>query len=273
MSFQAMAWAVKQKVGNATGKAILLMLANYADERGECFPSQERLADECECSVATVARWVKAFEEMGFLSRHKQYGEGGYRRADRLRICTDLPVTKLPITELPSTKLPNSASKLTRQKAGAEPIIEPINTLSSASARKQFDYFWSQYPNKVGKPVAEKAFLKALKRSTFEEIISGLWRYIAKTDDRAWCNPSTFLNQDRWGDIPAEPPQKQSQNFSNKPPRSMGEAAVEDLKQNGHDGISPEFAQLLFGGERTGNQRFVDDAQVLTIEGERHGGN
>ena len=147
MSFQAMAWAVKQKVGNATGKAILLMLANYADERGECFPSQERLADECECSVATVARWVKAFEEMGFLSRQKQYGEGGYRRADRLRICTDLPVTKLPITELPSRELPNSGSKLTRQKAGAE----PISTLSSVSARKLFDQFWSLYPHKVGK--------------------------------------------------------------------------------------------------------------------------
>lgn len=270
MSFQAMAWAVKQKVGNATGKAILLMLANYADERGECFPSQERLADECECSVATVARWVKAFEEMGFLSRQKQYGDGGYRRADRLRICTDLPVTKLPITELPSRELPNSESKLTRQKAGAEPIIEPINTLSSASARKQFDQFWSLYPHKVGKPVAEKAFFKALKRSTFEEIISGLRRYIAKTDDRAWCNPSTFLNQDRWGDIPAETPQKQVQNFSNKSPRSMGEAAVEDLKQNGSDGISPEFAQLLFGGERSGNQRLADDAQIPTIEGERY---
>lgn len=266
MSFQAMAWAVKQKVGNATGKAILLMLANYADEQGECFPSQERLADECECSVATVARWVKAFEEMGFLSRQKQYGEGGYRRADRLRICTDLPVTKLPITELPIRELPNSESKLTRQKAGAE----PINTLSSASARKQFDQFWSLYPHKVGKPVAEKAFFKALKRSTFEEVVSGLRRYIAKTDDRAWCNPSAFLNQDRWGDIPAATPPKQVQNFSNKSPRSMGEAAVEDLKQNGSDGISPEFAQLLFGGERSGNQRLADDAQILTIEGERY---
>src|SRR5690554_3278240 len=96
MSFQAMAWAVKQKVGNATGKAILLMLANYADERGECFPSQETLAGECECSIATVARWIKHFEGSGFLTRSKQYGEGGYRRADRLRLRINLPVTELP---------------------------------------------------------------------------------------------------------------------------------------------------------------------------------
>ena len=132
MSFQAMAWAVKQKVGNATGKAILLMLANYADERGECFPSQEKLAEECECSIATVARWVKHFEDSGVLSRQKQYGEGGYRRADRLKLLTDLPVTKLP-----STELPNSASKLTRHSDGAEPIKEPINPSSLRSEGKR----------------------------------------------------------------------------------------------------------------------------------------
>lgn len=132
-----MAWAVKQKVGNATGKAILLMLANYADDRGECFPSQERLAAECECSVATVARWLGLFVEMGFMTRHKQYGEGGYRRADLLRIATDLPVTKLP-----SRELPNSSEKLTHHKAGAEPIKEPISSLRSDTARgepTQFD--------------------------------------------------------------------------------------------------------------------------------------
>jgi hypothetical protein len=134
MSFQAMAWAVKQKVGNATGKAILLMLANYADEKGKCWPSQETLAEECECSVATVARWLNSFAEMGFLTRVKQYGEGGYRRADVLLLEIDLPVR-----ELPSTELPNSDAKLTRHSDGAEPITEPINnniTQAQAQAKR-----------------------------------------------------------------------------------------------------------------------------------------
>lgn len=136
MSFQAMAWAVKQKVGNATGKAILIMLANYADEKGECFPSQERLADECECSVSTVARWIQAFEGIGFLSRQKQYGEGGYRRADRLCINTDLPVT-----ELPSRELPNSVQKLTRHSDVAEPIKEPTSLRSGIVSGRDVDAF------------------------------------------------------------------------------------------------------------------------------------
>lgn len=136
-----MTWAVKQKVGNATGKAILLMLANYADEDGECFPSQEKLAGECECSVATVQRWLKLFEDWGALGRVKQYGEGGYRRADRLTLRTDLHITKLPSTELGSTELPNSVSKLTPHKVVAEPIKEPSSLRSlSSQARGEAEF-------------------------------------------------------------------------------------------------------------------------------------
>jgi hypothetical protein len=28
-------------------------------------------------------------------------------------------------------------------------------------------------------------------------------RYAAKTDDRPWCNPETWINQGRWEDRPA----------------------------------------------------------------------
>jgi len=136
MSFQAMTWAVQQKVGNATGKAILLMLANYADDQGECFPSQEKLAAECECSVATVARWLKAFEEWGALVKVKQYGEGGYRRADRLQLAIGIPITKLP-----STELPNSASKLTHHSDGAEPVKEPTSLRSVSSGARDLAEF------------------------------------------------------------------------------------------------------------------------------------
>jgi hypothetical protein len=136
MSFHAMAWAVKQKVGNATGKAILIMLANYANDRGECFPSQERLAADCECSVATIARWLGLFVEMGLLTRQKRYGDGGYRRSDLLRVATNSPIKTLP-----NSALPNCAPKLTQQNAGAEPINEPTSLRSvSADAKDEVEF-------------------------------------------------------------------------------------------------------------------------------------
>lgn len=71
-----------------------------------------------------------------------------------------------------------------------------------------FSEFWSIYPHKVGKDAAQKAFERALKRNdgpTLEQLMAGLQTYVAKTDDRPWCNPATWLNQGRWADAPAMP--------------------------------------------------------------------
>ncbi len=67
-----------------------------------------------------------------------------------------------------------------------------------------FQAFWNRYPNKVGKVAAIKAFAKACTRVRCDILMQGLERYCAKTDDRPWCNPATWLNQGRWEDQPVE---------------------------------------------------------------------
>lgn len=67
--------------------------------------------------------------------------------------------------------------------------------------------FWTLYPNKVGKGDA-MAKLRTVRRNRtvdWTELIAGLRRYVAKTDDRPWCNPATWLHQQRWTDQPATP--------------------------------------------------------------------
>lgn len=67
------------------------------------------------------------------------------------------------------------------------------------------DQFWRLYPNKVGKADALQALEKTKKRGIFfPTIIAGLRRYVNKTDDRPWCNPGTWVRQERWDDQPAE---------------------------------------------------------------------
>ena len=65
-----------------------------------------------------------------------------------------------------------------------------------------FSYFWQAYPHKVGKRAAAKAFAKAVLRVSVPDLMEGLYRYVRKNDDRPWCNPATWLNQDRWIDTP-----------------------------------------------------------------------
>lgn len=83
--------------------------------------------------------------------------------------------------------------------------IEPQKKEQKEGAlSREFASFWAEYPNKVGKPKARDAFAKARKIASLEAILSGLTRYIrAKPADRAWLNPASFLNQERWDDQPA----------------------------------------------------------------------
>ena len=65
-----------------------------------------------------------------------------------------------------------------------------------------FERFWLAWPNKVGKPMAAKAFTKSA--GEIDAIVAGVERYIRdKPPDRPWLNPATFLNQRRWEDAPA----------------------------------------------------------------------
>jgi hypothetical protein len=69
-----------------------------------------------------------------------------------------------------------------------------------------FDRFWKKYPNKVDRAGAMKSLAKVAKKGGIEwsRIIDGLDAYVAKTDDRPWCNPTTWINQARWDHRPAE---------------------------------------------------------------------
>ena len=80
--------------------------------------------------------------------------------------------------------------------------IEPQEEKKETRSRA-FDAFWAVYPHKVGKADAAKAFDRAAGRVDTDTLMAGLRRYASKTDDRPWCNPSTWLNQDRWTDEPA----------------------------------------------------------------------
>lgn len=66
--------------------------------------------------------------------------------------------------------------------------------------------FWEAFPNKVGKADALKAFDKATHKTTPDVLFPALDRYAHKTDDRPFCNPATWLNQERWLDQPAANP-------------------------------------------------------------------
>lgn len=110
-----------------------------------------------------------------------------------------------------------------KSREDKDKIIPPVVPLKG-----EFTQWWSIYPHKIGKGAAEKAFPKARKSASLEDLLSGLKRYIRdKPPDRDWCNPATWLNQQRWMDEPQEINENARRNQSYNPTTAL-ELALAD---------------------------------------------
>ncbi|EHN6185862.1 helix-turn-helix domain-containing protein [Salmonella enterica] len=69
MSMNLMAKAMSIKVGNPLRKLVLIKLADNSNDEGECWPSYQHIADQCEVSRSTVKIHIRALEDMGLLKR------------------------------------------------------------------------------------------------------------------------------------------------------------------------------------------------------------
>jgi hypothetical protein len=83
-------------------------------------------------------------------------------------------------------------------------------TIQEEGPSREFELFWDGYPNKVGRKVCVKRWVSAELNKHITEILAGLERW--KASDR-WkrgyvADPLTFLNQERWKDIPPVPVQQ-----------------------------------------------------------------
>lgn len=69
MSMELMVKAMKATVGNPLRKLVLIKLADNANDNGECWPSYQHIADQCEIGRSTVKSHIRELEKMGFLVR------------------------------------------------------------------------------------------------------------------------------------------------------------------------------------------------------------
>lgn len=75
-----------RKFGSTSRKAVMLVLAEYADVDWSTICGQERIAAEAELSERTVREVLKAFEEEQLIARERRYRPDGYRTSDRIRL-------------------------------------------------------------------------------------------------------------------------------------------------------------------------------------------
>ena len=131
------------------------------------------------------------------------------------------------VKKLPAIEVQNSPQNwIISYKNPLETILEPSNRGGSRGGRKElcqvkndrtnktapseiFQKFYVEYPKHVGRGAAAKAFVRAMKKATPEQVTEGARKYASwckKTgrESRFIPNPATWLNQERWDDdLPA----------------------------------------------------------------------
>lgn len=123
MSMILMVKALQNKVGNPLRKLVLIKLADNANDQGECWPSFQHIADQCEISRRSVINHVNELESAGILKRIRRDGPKG--NTSNLYLIT-IPSESLALPS-ESLALPPSESPAPRTSHSLEPVKEPFS--------------------------------------------------------------------------------------------------------------------------------------------------
>ncbi|ELE0092793.1 helix-turn-helix domain-containing protein [Salmonella enterica] len=247
MSMNLMAKAMSIKVGNPLRKLVLIKLADNANDEGECWPSYQHIADQCEVSRSTVKSHIRALEDMRLLKRE-------FRRKGELNQSNVFYLTLDNAQQIPPESGGAGADRggavADRGGAGAdlwggagaaprtyhsfEPVNEPKNIMfervrtkceKSPERHEETDkafeeIFWCAGMRKAGKKNASSAFRTQFRewrkttRGTASEFATMLAEDIACRNGKQFgfdrLLPSSYLNGQRWNDEKPETIQPQS---------------------------------------------------------------
>lgn len=216
---------------------------------------------------------VKAFEDQHADALQKRREADAKRQAEK-RARDAMSRDSRDVTVTVSSRSAGDArvedNLQTKNSTGQEK--EERNARDARLPSPRFAEFWSLYPNKVGKGDAEGAYLKALKRADHETIMAGLRRYVAKTDDRPWCNPGTFLRQSRWEDAPAAVAPAPRQTAPPRP-QTHGSMWANEAKSMGLTDDEPAYEPTRYdlAGQAPGHDRGPRTIELSALPAGRRG--
>ena len=228
-----MAWAWERKCGSPSGKLILMSLADFANQDGECFPSVALLAKLTEQSASTVRRRLQELESEGLIERREQYRDNGSRTVDLIRLLmthqggdgggsgsvrrqksVDLGPVNLGGLALPECEGPpatgeqGALSAVTRPEPSSEPSSEssPQPPGGGVDCGMEQDPEFDRFRERWGEHAKGGSWRRALSAwrmlpaSDRTDAVSRLARYLedCRTRQRKVCHPRTYLAERRW---------------------------------------------------------------------------
>jgi hypothetical protein len=186
------------------------VLRRHADkDNGTCHPGRSRIAKVAHTSPSSVDRAISELVRIGAIEVIHRPDPDNPKRllSNQYRLLTPPAHDDTPPagddTPLPLVAIPPPASD--EETIVKEPKSKNTDTRST-EVDPMFLRFWENYPRKVGKKQALKAWNRYAKRNQ-PKILDGLtawnqhWRH-EKTETQYIPHPTTWLRQERWEDHP-----------------------------------------------------------------------
>ena len=239
----AVRYIAAQPAGSLAGcaPALLLVLADIANDDGRAFPSLTTLGRRVNRGERVVRRTVLDLVRAGVINGSERRGtttmydltpvlqytpepqdtpEPGYRTTPEPQ---DTP-PRHQGSGAPGTAVPAEPS-LTL----TEPEGEPTHARASqaVTAPDAFEEFWAAYPRRTDKKRARAAWAKALRSHDATQLVQWARAFAADPnlpESQFVPHPSTWLNGERWTDLPLparHQPQTAQQAVQSKNLRSL----------------------------------------------------
>ena len=146
-----------------TEKMVLLCLADFANDRGECWPAVDTIAAKCSCSDRTVQKAIKSLMASGVVTVKDEPGRSHNFTIHPRRIFTPEESSPPKISAKPPKNL---------HPRGEYPSPKPSYNHQEPSTKRAFpDWLplneWAAFEdmrNKIRKPMTDRARELAFKR-------------------------------------------------------------------------------------------------------------
>jgi hypothetical protein len=179
--------------------AVLLLRIQYRAGEGWWEVTKAEMQADTRLSERKLDRALRELIDAGFVEWERAAPATAKRRC---RVRFDTSGTKPPGRNVPDVQDETSRSSMSLENSK--------NTTSSGSAGPRVydsvfeERFWAFWPNKSGKPTAERAWRAALKRDSIECILAGLHAHLPAVEEKRkrgfLLTASKWLNDDGWND-------------------------------------------------------------------------
>ena len=193
MSIEALNKALNLQFKNQTPtkRLILILLANYCDEKNSCYPSYKHIAKLAGLKdTKHIANIIKEFEDLGLLRIIKRFKEDGGNISNLYYLTLDNPPQGVKTTT-PLVRTPPNTKEDTKE--------------DSDRGIGNFDEFWKHYPRKKKKDYAKTIYAKTIKQYDEKKLLKNVILFAKevkeeKKDEQYIPHCSTWLNQKQYLD-------------------------------------------------------------------------